>query len=141
MVIEDTTEEHWSTGDNKATCQKQAVCDTCGTLYGDYAEHIPGEWKLVKEPTSSREGEEKQFCTLCGEELASRAVDRLHLIGDVDGNGKVNTMDYVLVKRHVMKSLTLDDERLKRADINGDGRINIADYTLLKRMVLGTYNP
>jgi hypothetical protein len=50
-------------------------------------------------------------------------------------------MDYVLVKRHVMRTLVLDKERLARADVNGDGRINVADYTLVKRIVLGTYNP
>lgn len=124
-----------------ATCEKQAVCDVCGISYGELEKHTPGEWTVVEEPTSSSEGLEKQFCTVCGEELASREIQRLHVTGDVDGNGKVNTMDYVLVKRHVMKILQLDGERLERADVNGDGRINVADYTILKRIVLGTYKP
>ena len=59
--------------------------------------------------------------------------------GDVNGDGRVNTSDYVLVKRHVLKTLTLDSTRQKRADVTGDGRLNISDYVLLKRHVMGTY--
>lgn len=39
IAIDDTKEQHISTGSNVATCQKQAVCDICHTSYGDLASH------------------------------------------------------------------------------------------------------
>ncbi len=59
--------------------------------------------------------------------------------GDVNGDGRINVADYTLVKRHVLRTLTLNEEQQVGADVNGDGRINVADYTLVKRHVLGTY--
>ena len=61
-------------------------------------------------------------------------------IGDVNGDGRVNTSDYVLVKRQVLGTLKLNATQKTRADVNGDGRVNISDYTLVKRHVLGTYD-
>ena len=101
--------------------------------------HTAGEWTVVEDASYTAEGVEKQFCTECGEELASRDIERLYLPGDMDNNGKINTLDYALIKRYVMGTLELDENELKRADINGDGKVNVADYTIAKRIVLGTY--
>ena len=141
VIMDGSAEQHISTGDHIATCTRLAVCDICGVSYGESPRHNPGEWTVVKEPSASAEGEEKQFCTLCGRELASRAMDKLHMVADVNGDGKVNTLDYALLKRHVLGTLKLEDERLKRADVNGDGKVNTLDYVLAKRIVLGTYKP
>ena len=69
-----------------------------------------------------------------------QASAALYQQGDVNGDGRINTSDYVLVKRHVLRTLELDAARRERADVTGDGRINISDYALLKRHVLGTYD-
>ncbi len=60
-----------------------------------------------------------------------------NLWGDVNGDDKVNSADYVLLKRHVMKTLELNETQQKNADVNSDGRLNTADYVLLKRQILG----
>ena len=39
VQINSTKAAHSSTDDNVATCQKKAVCDVCGTSYGDLADH------------------------------------------------------------------------------------------------------
>ncbi|MBQ0110043.1 MAG: hypothetical protein KBS44_07195, partial [Clostridiales bacterium] len=59
--------------------------------------------------------------------------------GDVDGNGKDDAKDYMLLKRACLKTFTLMPEQEAPADINGDGKINANDYMLLKRACLGTY--
>ena len=61
--------------------------------------------------------------------------------GDVNGDGRVNTADYVQLKRHIMGSYTLGADALTRADINGDGKNNTMDYVLLKRFIMGTWKP
>lgn len=59
--------------------------------------------------------------------------------GDVDRNGKINALDYLLLKRHVIGSFKLPAEQLLPADIDRNGKINALDYLLLKRHVIGSY--
>ncbi len=59
--------------------------------------------------------------------------------GDVNGDGRLNTADYVLLKRFVMGSYTLTPESWYAACIRGD-KPNTADYVLIKRHVMGTYS-
>ena len=60
-------------------------------------------------------------------------------IGDVNGDGKVDTKDYVIAKRIFLGTYNPTPEELARCDINGDGKFTATDYVMLKRMVLGTY--
>ena len=62
-----------------------------------------------------------------------------YLLGDVDGNGKIEAKDYMLLKRYCLKTVTLDADQLKRSDINGDTKADAKDYNLLKRHCLKTY--
>ena len=63
--------------------------------------------------------------------------DETPLRGDASGDGKVSAMDYMLVKRHVLRKTELTGENLIAADVNGDGKVNPYDYMILKRVVLG----
>ena len=58
--------------------------------------------------------------------------------GDANSDGKLNTADYVLVKRHVLRTKDLSEKGFKAADVSGDGRISAVDYVLIKRVVMGT---
>ena len=59
-------------------------------------------------------------------------------VGDINGNGKIDARDYLLLKRAYFGTyeLTCDDAI---ADINGNGKIDARDYLLLKRAYFGTY--
>ncbi len=62
------------------------------------------------------------------------------IIGDVNGDGSVNSSDMALMKRFLLGTVTdlpVDDE-MWVADTNGDDSINSTDYALLKRYILGT---
>ena len=61
------------------------------------------------------------------------------LPGDVNGDGDRTAVDYLMLKRAVLLSLTLNADQESRADVNGDGSIDARDYLLLKRHILGTY--
>ncbi len=52
----------------------------------------------------------------------------LHLIGDVNGDGKVTIADYGKILNHCKRISLLDGYALTCADVNGDGRVTIADY-------------
>ena len=55
---------------------------------------------------------------------------------DINGDGKVNAVDYMLEKRYVLRTASVPEKTRFRMDLNGDGKINLHDYTLLKRKVL-----
>ena len=65
------------------------------------------------------------------------------LIGDVNLDGQVNSIDSNLLKRSVAGEYLIDagSPAALNADINGDGQINSIDSNLLKRMVAGEYKP
>ena len=55
---------------------------------------------------------------------------KIHLKGDLDGNGKVNVGDTTKVYSHVKKtSLITDEYMLLCADVDGNGKINMGDTT------------
>lgn len=58
------------------------------------------------------------------------------LLGDVDGNGKIEKADHMLVRSAVLGKTKLCPEAQKRADVNGDGRVDAADYVAAKRIYL-----
>ncbi len=60
-------------------------------------------------------------------------------LGDLSGDGKINSVDYLLLKRYVLGTFKLTDEQFAAADISKDNKVNSIDYLLLKRHVLGTY--
>lgn len=62
------------------------------------------------------------------------------VIGDVTGDGKIDSKDYMLLKRHVLGSFKLEGSKLAAADVNGDKLAKSNDYMLVKRHVLGTFD-
>ncbi len=64
------------------------------------------------------------------------------LYGDLDGNGKINSSDLLLLKKYVLEVIadfSYTDGK-KAADVNGDGKINSQDLLLLKQYILELIN-
>lgn len=59
--------------------------------------------------------------------------------GDITGDGKINSADYSLCKRSVLKTYSPDAGMIKRGDVNNNGKLDANDYVLIKRHVLGSY--
>ncbi|HEX9062710.1 MAG TPA: CotH kinase family protein [Clostridia bacterium] len=72
-------------------------------------------------------------------------IDKMSLVkksptvscGDLNGDGKIDSSDISLLKRHLLRSSLLTGNALKAADVNLDGKVNSADYSLIKRLLLG----
>ncbi|MGA7954010.1 MAG: dockerin type I domain-containing protein [Gloeobacterales cyanobacterium] len=58
-------------------------------------------------------------------------------VGDLNGDGQVNSQDITLLEGYLAGSGLLNDEQIPRADINADGVINRQDLQSLKRRVEG----
>ena len=57
-------------------------------------------------------------------------------LGDVDGNGKVNISDYMLIRKHILGTSKLNSNQEKRADVNRDNKINQYDYMIVRKSIL-----
>lgn len=56
--------------------------------------------------------------------------------GDVDNNMKLDILDVVLVRAHIVGSDNLSPEGFKRADINSDGNIDVLDVVFMRNAIV-----
>lgn len=70
---------------------------------------------------------------------ANISLTTAYAIGDINADGAVGPIDYMLLKRYCLNTLKLTEEQLARCDINGDSAVGPVDYMLLKRICLGTF--
>jgi hypothetical protein len=62
------------------------------------------------------------------------------VLGDADGNGLVDTTDYLRVRANVLGKYTMTDAQRKAADIDGSGIVDSEDSQRIKSYFLGTYH-
>ncbi len=136
----------------RATCkafgEERRDCDNCDhfeTRITDKTNHTEGEWVTVEPAAVGKAGSEEKRCTECLALIESRVIPALEsethaqALGDVNGNGKIEKYDYILVKRAVMNTVTLDEVKLASADVNKNGKVEKYDYILIKRHVMNTF--
>ena len=58
-------------------------------------------------------------------------------IGDVNGDGKINTADAVVVLKYAAGMISLDNNQLVAGDTNHDGKVNTADAVLILKYAAG----
>jgi hypothetical protein len=64
---------------------------------------------------------------------------KIHLKGDIDGNGKLNVGDTAKVYAHVKNSAPITDAYLLLcADVSGDGKVNVGDTAKIYAHVKGS---
>ncbi len=57
--------------------------------------------------------------------------------GDVNGDGVINTRDYISVRLHLLGISSVEGASFKASDINGDTIVNTLDYINLRLYLLG----
>lgn len=57
--------------------------------------------------------------------------------GDVNDDGEIDSLDYIMVKRSCLNLITLSEPQRAAADVDGDGEVTPFDYVLIKRMAMG----
>ena len=61
----------------------------------------------------------------------------VYIKGDTDGNGKIDSTDYILIKRNILGISVLQNEYFKAADADGNNKLDSTDYIIVKRHILG----
>ena len=68
--------------------------------------------------------------------LTEELTPELNLIGDADGDGAVNTLDIVRIKRHLIKVELLTGYALDCANADGADSVNTLDIVRIKRHLI-----
>lgn len=71
------------------------------------------------------------------EVTATEITEFVGIVGDINGDGKLNAKDSALIRKYITGSLTPTPAQMKLIDINSDGKINAKDSSLLKRLIVG----
>ncbi|MBO4453133.1 MAG: leucine-rich repeat protein [Clostridia bacterium] len=61
------------------------------------------------------------------------------LMGDINGDHKIDAVDYLMLKRIVLRSYAANRDEDIACDVSGDGEVTAVDYLMVKRAVLGSY--
>ena len=59
-----------------------------------------------------------------------------YINGDVNGDGKVNSTDYIVVRKYILKQTALSGTTYERADVNSDQKVNSIDYITIRKIIL-----
>ena len=62
------------------------------------------------------------------------------IAGDVNGDGKVTSVDYISIKKNFSGSMTLSGYSFVSADVSYDGKIGSVDYLRVKQYFAGRYD-
>jgi len=57
-------------------------------------------------------------------------------LGDLNDDGKVNSTDLQILKKHLLRITLLTGKNLSNADLNKDGKVDSSDLSLMKRYLL-----
>ncbi len=63
-----------------------------------------------------------------------------YTLGDVDGDGNINSTDCMQVRRYYLGLYEMTDTQKLAADVNGDNKINSTDFMRISRHFLGLFD-
>ncbi len=71
-----------------------------------------------------------------------RLIDTLTVVvdGDVDGNGKIESTDYMRVKSKFLQTFQMNEAQISAADVDENGVVDATDYMRIKSQFLGSYD-
>ena len=105
------------------------------TAVYDIPEVAPGTYTMQ---VSKKNHVTREYIIDVGTESVTQNV-KIHLLGDIDGNGTVTTMDFMRANSHARGVTLLTDYALKCADVVGtDGKVTTMDAMRINAHARGT---
>ncbi|MCR4639658.1 glycoside hydrolase family 11 protein [Ruminococcus sp.] len=73
-----------------------------------------------------------------GNEITTSTTEsKKHVIGDINGDGVIDSFDLAPLRRGILKMMSGSGSTPANADVNGDGAVNVADLVLLQKYIIG----
>jgi hypothetical protein len=112
------------------------------------AEQIIAQFENSSVAVYDADGNQVTNNSLCGTgytvNLISKGeiIDSLTIVvrGDIDGNAKTDSTDYIRVKSAFLGTFELSEAQHKAGDVEKDGRIDSTDYIQIKSAFLGKFD-
>ena len=89
-------------------------------------------------------GWDKEVSEVCGDVTYTAIYAKRYALGDISGDGVINTRDLAMLRQYVVGKITLTEEQVSRcnvyADYNEDGsvKINTRDVAVLQQYIVGS---
>lgn len=64
-------------------------------------------------------------------------TDPPKVLGDINGDGEIDIVDFAMLRSHMLKITTLNNEQYIAADFNNDEEVDIVDFAMLRSHMLG----
>lgn len=117
------------------------TCLRCKNTY--FANEIPaGHIEVIDKgyaATHEKEGlTDGSHCSVCNKVIVEqKVIPMIVLIGDADGNGKINILDATAIQKHLVGLGTLTSAGVTLADADQNGKVNILDATAIQKYLVG----
>ncbi len=109
--------------------------------YLDYKiSHDYDDWTITLSPTETSTGLKKHICKNCGyteTEIIPKLDTSSIMLGDVNGDKRINSNDALAVLRYSVDQITLTDAQLTAGDVNKDGKLNSNDALIILQFSVG----
>lgn len=64
--------------------------------------------------------------------------DDTYTLGDVNGDGKIDSLDTEMITQYTLGNIALTEQQLKAGDVNKDGLTDMLDATIITQYINGT---
>ena len=78
-------------------------------------------------------------CSIFVREKTSKKILQSYetiIYGDINRDGKITSMDYVMIKDHIMKDEILSQKLINVADVSREGKVTSLDYVAIKDYIM-----
>lgn len=139
-VWEGCSHSYELTSHTEATCASEGLniytCSLCKNSYSESIPTLPHSFtEEIIPPTADSVGYTLHTCSECGYSYKDNETD--FLMGDVNGDGKINTRDMLTLKKEIAGTLSSAFIQ-EAADLNGDGKISSRDMLSLRKLIANT---
>lgn len=76
------------------------------------------------------------YAKMYGIKFEELDTSKVYKGGDLNGDGKLNVADLVMISRYIHGLTSLDEKQTKSADLNGDGNVDIFDMVEFRKKIL-----
>ena len=115
-----------------------------GSTVSDLIKNIKGEANNINVSVTNVDGKEKNDQIMAtGDKItvtsgSETKTYNVLIYGDLTGDGKISSSDYVYIKNYIMGNRILNSIQKLAGDINKDGKISSSDYVFVKNHIMGT---